>query len=554
MSKNKLKYMLVAAVLFAGAACKKELQVGNPNQPTIGANVNSLSGLEALAQGATFINGFVDGDGWLGNSYFSLPYGYSELLADVVGADAANQAISVISVPDNVTYGSSQTLTNPSPQIPFIRSYNTRANTGAGNNVLYYQWLNGYALNNAENAILSYASSISSLTSDEVKTFQAWAYWWKGYAYAEIGTQYYSGLIVDTYGGASNNYQTHDVIIARSNYYLALAATTLASISNTADYTSTLTALIPTQFQAGNGGVPTVAQWTRNINTMLARNILLNKLNPFVNGVVGGTISKSSTTAMTSTDWNSVLNYAKNGIQQGDVVFTGHSGTVNPVFSAGGGTVSALTTGTNTNTTFKITERYTQFFGAGDARLNNNFSTATLYNNPNFTTRYSLVSGGNGAPGVAVLGNLTPGAYEVFIGPSFEENELMLAEANIMLGNTDQGLAYVDAVRTYQGAGVPKVSGTGLTQAKAMAQLTAERRVALAFRGVSWYDSRRWGWSYATSNGGGFYNGVFLTVGGTVYNNATISYNFLDYWDVPADESVLNPPGSGSAATVNPNF
>ena len=45
--------------------------------------------------------------------------------------------------------------------------------------------------------------------------------------------------------------------------------------------------------QVGNGGVPTVDMWKRNINTMLARNILVNKLAPFVNGNPAATISKS---------------------------------------------------------------------------------------------------------------------------------------------------------------------------------------------------------------------------------------------------------------------
>jgi hypothetical protein len=130
----------------------------------------------------------------------------------------------------------------------------------------------------------------------------------------------------------------------------------------------------------------------------------------------------------------------------------------------------------------------------------------------------------------------------------------MLAEANIMLGNTDAGLAFVDAVRTYQGAGIAAVSGTGLTQAQALTELIKERRVALVYRGTSFYDSRRWGWIYDIGNGGGSYGNTFLTQSGKLYVNTTINYNFLDYWDVPADESVLNPPGTGSAATVNPNF
>jgi hypothetical protein len=270
--------------------------------------------------------------------------------------------------------------------------------------------------------------------------------------------------------------------------------------------------------------------------------------------VVGATIGKSTTSAITSADWAAVLNYANNGIQKGDIVFTGHAGSSNPIFTPDGGTASALTTGTNTNTTFKITERFVQDLKTGDARFANNFSTATEYFNPSFTTRYSIVSGGNGIPGVVELGNLAVDSFEVYIGGSYEENALMLAEANIMAGNIDAGLAYVDAVRTYQGAGVPPVSGTGLTQSKAMAELTKERRAALVFRGLSFYDARRWGWTYDVANGGGSYGNVFVTGSGVIYKNATINYNFLDYWDVPADESVLNPPGKGSAATVNPNF
>ena len=42
-------------------------------------------------------------------------------------------------------------------------------------------------------------------------------------------------------------------------------------------------------------------------------------------------------------------------------------------------------------------------------------------------------------------------------GPSWEENTLMLAEANIMTGNIEPALRLVDAERNYQGAGVAPV-------------------------------------------------------------------------------------------------
>jgi hypothetical protein len=112
----------------------------------------------------------------------------------------------------------------------------------------------------------------------------------------------------------------------------------------------------------------------------------------------------------------------------------------------------------------------------------------------------------------------------------------------------------VDAVRTYQGAGIPAVSGTGLTLAQAMQQLTNESRVALVFRGLSFYNSRRWGWIYDISNGGGQYVQRLYDADGTYNSNVTIDYNFMDYWDIPADETQLNPPGTGSSPIQNPNY
>src|SRR5258708_8528055 len=100
-----------------------------------------------------------------------------------------------------------------------------------------------------------------------------------------------------------------------------------------------------------------------------------------------------------------------------------------------------------------------------------------------------MVDGGNGASGVYVYGTKTPLAYILYMAGSYEENALMLAEANIMLGSTDKGLGYVDAVRKFQGAGVAAVAATGLTQAQALTQLTRERSLSLVFTHLSSYDS-----------------------------------------------------------------
>lgn len=571
MKNNKLIYigLMIAAFSAISTGCsnlKDQLKLVNPNSPTEDGNVTTEAGLVALTRGGTYINGFVNQDVWLGDTYFSLVYGFQELLADVVGADAANQNISVINVPMKITSGAT-VVNNPSPQIPLIRTFNTRAYTGAAYNVTYYQWTNMYTLNMAMNRVLTHIDAIpfTGNADDKKNTFKAWCYFWKGYAYASIGSMYYSGVINNVAGGLSNQYVTQDAIIAESNTWFNLAATTLAAISNTSggpgtEYYDIMAQLIPSFFQVGHGQVPTGAEWVRNINTLLARNILVNHLAPFVNGNSAATISTSTVTPMTAADWNQVLTLANAGLQSGDNCFTGRSTTINPVFTALGGTVSALTVGPTSSSTFKISERFLQAYhqtAAGDAaddqRLTNNFAIqAAPYTNGTFGTRWELLDGGNGISGTAVLGDLSSGGYELYICGSYEENELMKAEANIQLGNIDTGVGSINTVRNYQGAGIANL-GTGLTKNQALAELTRERRVALVFRGLSWYDSRRWGWSYAISNGGGGYNLNYLN-GSTLETGATFDYDFLDYWDVPADEVVLNPPAAGGAAPVNPKF
>jgi hypothetical protein len=560
MNKNKIVYTALSAMLvLAPMACKDQLDVGNPNAPTIASNVNSEEGLIEYAQGVTYVNGFKNGNDWLGNSYFSLPWGYSELMADNVGASASNNQITTMGIPDYIILDDGKTrATNPSPQIGIIRAYNTRAATGAGNNALYYQWLTMYALNHASNTILNLADKISfeGDAASKVATVKAWAYWWKGYAYAAIGSMYYAGVIVDEDNDATGSdvYVTKDEVIDRSNFYYNLAATTLGGISSLNDYSEVLGKLIPAFNQVGHGGVPSTDEWIRNINTMLARNILVNKLAPFVNGNPNATISKSSMTAMTTADWTQVKTLATAGIKKGDVIFTARSSKTNSIFSPTGGNVAALLASVPSASTFKISERFLQYFKSGDARLDNNFVQSEGYTGDYiYTTRYSVSDGGEGADGVWVYASQTAGEYEVVMAGSYEENALMLAEANIKLGSIGTGIALIDDVRDYFGAGLSTTDPTGMSEADALKELVSERRVALAFRGLSFYDNRRWGWTYDLANGGGSY-GNRVIYKGVTNTNVTINYNFMDYWDVPADESVLNAPAEGSAAIKNPNF
>src|SRR5439155_9475423 len=181
---------------------------------------------------------------------------------------------------------------------------------------------------NACNLTLEHLGNVS-LSADKANTIMAWCYWWKGYAYAQIGTLYYAGVIVDQSNTVVNKFVSQDAIIAESNRNLNLAIETLNSISNQSDYDAVIAELIPLQCQVGLGLPPSSAQWVRTINTMLARNILLNKLAPFVNGNSNATISKSTIPVITSADWQSIISLCNSGLQQGDYVFTGRTSESN---------------------------------------------------------------------------------------------------------------------------------------------------------------------------------------------------------------------------------
>jgi hypothetical protein len=181
-----------------------------------------------------------------------------------------------------------------------------------------------------------------------------------------------------------------------------------------------------------------------------------------------------------------------------------------------------------------------QEFRAGDKRFDNNvlkLASVGLFNTDRgnaFNTRYTLKNGGNGMAGVITYSNQNAGANEISLAATFEENELMKAEALIMTGKVDDGVKSIDAVRTYQGA---------------YEELRAERRIALGFKGLSFYDARRWD---VINPSKGRSNAVVVSFTGAVNTKAKIVYGYLDYWDVPDNELAYNPAAPGSAPTKNP--
>jgi hypothetical protein len=534
----------VLAIIQAGCR-KEELNVKNPNSPTL-EDAKTETGILSLALGAVYqtgFNGITDpkySSSFLGSSFWFLAPAYHDLMADIVTAEAANNIINQVSVPDYVVFDDGSKVTNSAPAKQVLRLNNSRSK--AGSNMFYFEWTWMYFLNNACNLVLETVDKVSFTGDAGTKrnALKAWAYFWKGYAYSRIGSIYYAGLIKNESAVINGLYKTNAEIIAESNDNYNKAIEALNGITTLTDYTAMLKVLIPTQCQTGKGGVLTPAMFIHTINTMKARNILVNK----------------RLKDMTAADWNNILALVNNGVTSSDLVFTGRSASAGSFLSATTGSVAAMTTGDPTSTTYKISERLIQEYKTGDKRLANNFSKVTPYLNQKggftFSTRYRLLDGGDTLKGVQILSSRTVGAYELYLAATYEENELMKAEANIQLNNITTGLASVDAVRTYQGAGLSAVSGVITDPDQAYEELRRERRTALLFRNVALYDYRRWGYLDDVSAGGGRTNAVVVSTTGVVNKKATINYNFLDYWDVPDDELSVNPPVSGSAPVQNP--
>ena len=543
MKYIKISILLISITAGIGA-CKKQLDVKNPNAPTPQSATTEL-GIVSLAQGSLYYNAFhgLKYGGFNGN-YYNDPVSYLELMGDIIGVEAANQYINQFTTPDKITYDDGSIQLNPqtpAKQVDLLHEINTNAN--ASNNPLYYQWAYLYTLNKSMNVVLSIVENVNFTTGDPTSkksAIKAWAYFWKGFAYSNIGSLYYSGLIDDAATPTTNGkYLTHDKIIAEANANFDKSLTA-AKAANAGDFATIIGKLIPDICQAGNGGVLDATMWEHNINTMKARNLLVN-------------------TPAESTDWATIasLTAAGTGISEGDKIFVAYSNATSDIFGADGGNTASLSTTINPG--YWISERLVQEFDTSDLRFKNNFDLLPALYPGDFTrgtavaTRYYMIEEGKGlktASGdpVVVYGSKTEGAYELKLAGSLEENLIMAAEAQANLGHDQSAFEIIDHLRDLQGADLPHLAGTTPTLS-AKEIVRRERRIQMAFSGLSFYDARRWGMLDKGRTGC-----VILDKKATLWTNATINYNFMDYWDVPDNELAYNPAEAGSDPTTNPKY
>ncbi|MEO7988076.1 MAG: RagB/SusD family nutrient uptake outer membrane protein [Chryseolinea sp.] len=549
--KSKITYLLAVLFVFAAQSCKDDLaDVKNTNAPTL-ESLKGEPGILALSKGGIYINGFggyyntID-DG-LGNGLHLIVYGMHDAMGDLIYVPWGNNNFKYLDNPTDFTLDDNTVVPMP---IGVSQPYETRLRNdrayGATNNFLP-EWTYMYVMNNACNVLLANIDAATYLGDADSKknTLKAWCYFWKGYAYSRIGSMYIAGLIIDEPYKTNSDYVSNTEIIAEASKNFDLSVAAMGLITSVDAYNEVMSKIIPS-YCVHENGIPTTAEWTRNINTMKARNLLANK----------------RVADMSVADWTQLRTFADAGVTVSDAVFVIKT-TATPsesIFSDNVFGSNSLATTTNDPTYF-VSERLIQDYRPGDNRFTNNFD---LLPSPEvnrrgrglgFGTRYYLVNGGNDVNDAFTYAHANdPGVDNHYMAGSFEENELMRAEAEIQLGNIATGVGLIDNVRDFQGANLAAINSAS-TKAEALEELRSERRVSLVFRGLGFYDARRNGVIDDKSKGGGRTGAVVLSnIPGTPFlnTNAFINYNYLSYWDVPANELVFNNPSSGSAPVVSP--
>ena len=535
--KTIFKYLFTLLATFAFVSCQDQLDVDNPNEPTPTA-LNSESGIYQAATGIYanlfFQNNVGDFD------FLWVAHAMHESMGDAIYIPWGNFSWRWANQPSSITLDDNTVVLPPQEgdQANSLKVRNTRAFTD--DNAFGHEWGPVYFVNNTGNLLLSKLEEEIQMSGNaEVKknTLRAWAHFWKGWAYSRIGSMFISGLIINEPGTTNDVFVSNTEIIAEADKQFEAAISILQSLSDGDDYATVLTSVIP-RHMVFNGQYPTPAAWIRNIKTLQARNLLVNKKD------------KDKTNA----DWNAIKTKADAGMQAGDFTFVIKNDDNNWLFTAW--VPARLLLGWHFASERLIQDFKTipdiiddtEDFEILDQRMARNFSVLSspqvnrAGRGIQYGTRFGFVEG--------EYASTVKGKGNIYLGASYEENELMKAEALINTGQIDEGLDIVDAVRTYQQADLDPVANTGLNLAAAKEELRRERRVGLLLRGLPFYDARRWGVTDPVSAGGGRSGVVVLDAVGELNTNATFDYKYMDYFDIPANELDFNPPSAGSAPVV----
>src|SRR4051812_36669524 len=194
------KYIFILALALACVGCKKsDLQLSNPNSPSL-KSLETRTGIEYYALGIFQQSGAVFDK----STFFNSVMGDEQISSVGNFGMRFTQQVSGITLPapyntkvPNI-FGVSQQLQ--------LQSTNNFAADASSSNAFQFTWQDAYLVNGQANILLSALNSTAlSLPATEKITLQAWAYWWKGLAYSQIGSLYSKGIITNSFDGTTNS-------------------------------------------------------------------------------------------------------------------------------------------------------------------------------------------------------------------------------------------------------------------------------------------------------------------------------------------------------------
>lgn len=541
--KRYLIYIFIITIV-AGACKKSSLELNDPNNPTPEQSLITEAGLKNFSLGILQkMVADVPDEG--STNIFHIGLTNHSIMGDEAYVPYGNYGLRWVNQVYKITLPNGTVITNPNgvEQKTQLQGFDSR---GAGElNAFQYEWAVNYYIiaqcNQLLEALENPALDLTGDATNKKNTFKAWALWWKGYAYSRIGSMYLAGVIPTKAGVTNGDFVDHTAILAEADRVLNECLTTLNGVTASAEYTNIMQAIVASFDD--NKNVVTPDMWKRQVYSLQARNLLANTKIP----------------DMTTAKWQQIITLANQGIQATDHIFRfgmDPSGT-NDVSSGFYHPYAFI--GEVQQFSF-VSERLIQDFKANDNRLKKGFAQFSVPKvnergrGLQFGTRWNPVFIEDG--GLYATGDnrgLVPWAC------SYEENQLMKAEALIRTGSIEAGLQLVDEVRDFQNSGLAHVAGTGLNATQAFEEFRRERRVALFLWGTAFYDARRWGVTKPASQGGGRANAIVIIPGnllsppqtGSIPTACFMEYNYMDYWDVPQNELDFNTAASSSPKLKN---
>ena len=523
---KKALTVLVLAGLLGLISCDTiddsfDLDLTDPNNPTPEV-LNSEEGIKRLATGFYESIDLADP-----KNFVWIVQAYHELMGDALVTAWGNWQFRWVSQVNDIMLDDGSMFVPPAGADQPAEIDRTNNRQLAREDPVVQEWGSMYFLNNQANLMLEtlQAGEVQFSGDSDAKTrgYMAIAHFWKGYAYARVGSMYDMGLIIDGFGSTNTDYIDRELIIAESNRQFDLA------IQNADGVDAVREDAFPDLFVDSEVQKPTSASVVAAANTMKARNILVN----------------TRRADLTMADWQQIKTLAEAGLQDNSGTFILRSDNVTYpdevwwIFQAAWGPWGW----------HRVSERLIQDIQPDDARLG--YFEQTLDADSGLPISWNTRGRGiqyNSSWRIAShYATQTSTEDETkWYYVSFEENLLMLAEAELALGNAATAATLVDQVRTYQDANLPPVDPAG----DVWEQIRSERRIGLFLRGLSFYDARRQGVLDPVGQGGGRTGATVIDNSGAINTNATINYNYRPYWPIPDAELDFNRPSGGDPGTI----